>query len=190
MVGADFDGNPVTIENNGKAKMIIFLAHWCPNCQDEVPEVTDWLEQNSLPDSVEIISVATSINRARDNFPPSNWLEREDWPVPVVLDSAGSEVGVAYGVGAFPLWAMVDSQGNLIARLTGAGQEKVGEIVHRLSSVRLSHVNPRRRRQPARSAPRHRAISPDVGTFARRQSTPTSRHRAGSRPPSHRARHG
>lgn len=135
VVGADFDGNPVTIENNGKAKMIIFLAHWCPNCQDEVPEVTDWLEQNSLPDSVEIISVATSINRARDNFPPSNWLEREDWPVPVVLDSAGSEVGVAYGVGAFPLWAMVDSQGNLIARLTGAGQVDIGFWAEALSAL-------------------------------------------------------
>lgn len=122
VVGADFDGNPVSIEDNGKAKMIIFLAHWCPNCQAEVPEVTRWLEENSLPDNVEIISVATSINRARDNFPPSAWLEGEDWPVPVVLDSAGSEVGVAYGVSAFPLWAMVDSEGKLITRITGAGR--------------------------------------------------------------------
>lgn len=122
VVGTDFDGNAVRIENNGKSKMIVFLAHWCPNCQAEVPEVTRWLEENPLPDNVEILSVATSINRARDNFPPSAWLEDEDWPVPVVLDSAGSEVGVAYGVGAFPLWAMVDSEGNLITRITGSGQ--------------------------------------------------------------------
>ena len=135
VVGADFDGNPVSIENNGKAKMVIFLAHWCPNCQEEVPEVTAWLEQNTLPDNVEIVSVATSINRTRDNFPPSDWLKGEGWPVPVVLDSAASEVSVAYGVGAFPLWAMVDADGNLITRITGSGQIDLGFWAEALSSL-------------------------------------------------------
>lgn len=122
VVGADFDGIPVSIENNGKAKLIVFLAHWCPNCQAEVPEVVRWLQQNDVPENVEIISVATSISRARDNFPPSDWLEDEEWPVPVILDSVASSVGVAYGVSAFPLWAMVDVDGNLVTRITGAGQ--------------------------------------------------------------------
>ncbi|NNE97326.1 MAG: TlpA family protein disulfide reductase [Acidimicrobiales bacterium] len=120
--GADFDGTPVSITDNGKAKIIVFLAHWCPNCQQEVPEVTEWLEQNTVPDNVEILSVATSISSARDNFPPSDWLEDENWPVPVVLDSVASDIGVAYGVSAFPLWAMVDVDGNLVTRITGAGQ--------------------------------------------------------------------
>lgn len=120
--GEDFDGTPVSIENNGKAKMIIFLAHWCPNCQAEVPEVTRWLAANEVPGNVEVISVATSITRGRDNFPPSDWLERENWPVPVLLDSATSEVGVAYGVSLFPIWAMVGPDGNLIQRISGAGQ--------------------------------------------------------------------
>ncbi|MGI9648030.1 MAG: TlpA family protein disulfide reductase [Acidimicrobiia bacterium] len=122
VAGADFDDEPVSIENNGKAKMIIFLAHWCPNCRAEVPEVTQWLAANEVPENVEIISVATSITRGRENFPPSDWLQDEDWPVPVVLDSAISEVGVAYGVSLFPLWAMVDPDGNLIQRISGAGQ--------------------------------------------------------------------
>ena len=135
VVGADFDGNPVSIENNGKAKMIIFLAHWCPNCQEEVPEVTAWLAENPLPDNVEILSVATSINRTRDNFPPSDWLKGEGWPVPVVLDSAASEVSVAYGVGAFPLWAMVDADGNLITRITGSGQIDLGFWAEALASL-------------------------------------------------------
>ncbi|NNL68590.1 MAG: TlpA family protein disulfide reductase, partial [Acidimicrobiia bacterium] len=108
--------------DNGKAKIIVFLAHWCPNCQQEVPEVTEWLEQNTVPENVEILSVATSISSARDNFPPSDWLEDENWPVPVILDSVASSVGVAYGVSAFPLWAMVDVDGNLVTRITGAGQ--------------------------------------------------------------------
>ncbi len=122
VVGADFDGTPVRIENNGKAKMIIFLAHWCPNCQAEVPEVVHWLAANEVPADVEIISVATSISRTRENFPPSDWLERENWPVPVILDSSSSAVGNAYGVSAFPIWAMVDAEGNLVTRISGAGQ--------------------------------------------------------------------
>jgi thiol-disulfide isomerase/thioredoxin len=135
VVGADFESNPVSIDNNGKAKMIIFLAHWCPNCQAEVPEVTRWLAENEVPDNVEILSVATSITRGRDNFPPSDWLEDENWPVPVLLDSATSEVGVAYGVSLFPLWAMVGPDGNLIQRVSGAGQVDMSFWTSTLASL-------------------------------------------------------
>jgi thiol-disulfide isomerase/thioredoxin len=133
--GADFDGTPVTIENNGKAKLIVFLAHWCPNCQQEVPEVVDWLAENQVPADVEIIAVATSISRTRDNFPPSDWLERENWPVPVVLDSSSSEVGIAFGASAFPIWAMVDADGNLVTRISGAGQVDLNLWTTALSSL-------------------------------------------------------
>ncbi|MBT8192805.1 MAG: TlpA family protein disulfide reductase [Acidimicrobiia bacterium] len=122
VVGADFDGTPVSIENNGKAKMIVFLAHWCQFCQAEVPELTDWLENNELPDNVELIAVATSIDRLAVNFPPSEWLEREGFPAPVILDSAAAEAYLAYGAGGFPFWAMVGPDGTLLARATGAGQ--------------------------------------------------------------------
>jgi thiol-disulfide isomerase/thioredoxin len=133
--GADFDGTPVTIEKNGKAKMIIFLAHWCPNCQAEVPEVVDWLAENEAPADVEILTVATSISRTRDNFPPSEWLDRENWTLPVILDSTSSEVGVAFGASAFPMWAMVDADGNLVARITGAGQVDLTLWTTALSSL-------------------------------------------------------
>lgn len=133
--GADFDGTPVSIENNGKAKLIIFLAHWCPNCQAEVPEVVDWLAQNEVPGDVEILAVATSISRTRANFPPSDWLDREDWPVPVILDSSSSAVGIAFGVSAFPIWAMVDADGNLVTRISGAGQVDLSLWTTALSSL-------------------------------------------------------
>jgi thiol-disulfide isomerase/thioredoxin len=122
VVGADFDGNTVTIDNNGKAKLIVFLAHWCQYCQAEVPELVDWLETNQLPDNVELIAVASRIDRLAVNFPPSDWLEREDWPAPVILDSAASEIYLAYGAGGFPFWAIVGPDGTLLARASGAGQ--------------------------------------------------------------------
>ena len=135
VVGADFDGNPVSIENNGKAKMIVFLAHWCQFCQAEVPELTAWLAANEVPDNVELIAVATSIDRLKDNFPPSEWLERENWPAPVILDSAASEAYRAYGAGGFPFWALVGPDGTLLARASGAGQVNLTDWTTILSAL-------------------------------------------------------
>ncbi|MDQ3782544.1 MAG: redoxin domain-containing protein, partial [Actinomycetota bacterium] len=40
VVGEDFDGNTVSIDpTDGSPKAIMFLAHWCPHCQAEVPRV-------------------------------------------------------------------------------------------------------------------------------------------------------
>ena len=30
-----FDGADVAIANDGRAKLILFLAHWCPHCQEQ-----------------------------------------------------------------------------------------------------------------------------------------------------------
>ena len=65
VTGADFAENEVSIAHGDTAKVILFLAHWCPHCQREVPIVQDWLESAPLPDSVELISVSTSISSTR-----------------------------------------------------------------------------------------------------------------------------
>ena len=35
--GAGFDGTPVTIGGDGRATLVMFLAHRCPHCQRELP---------------------------------------------------------------------------------------------------------------------------------------------------------
>ena len=87
VVGADFDGTEVRISRDGRAKILIFLAHWCPHCQAEVPVVQDWYQAGNLPDDVDLIAVATSTNSARVNYPPSAWLEEEGFQPPVIVDS-------------------------------------------------------------------------------------------------------
>src|SRR5680860_677016 len=43
MTGTALDGESIKIEpGDGTPKAIVFLAHWCPHCQREVPVVTDW----------------------------------------------------------------------------------------------------------------------------------------------------
>lgn len=117
--GEDFDGEPVALDQDGEAKIIIFLAHWCPHCQREVPIVQDWLDGGPLPDGVAFYSVATSIQRTRENYPPSSWLEREGWEPPVIVDDGPSSVANAFGLTAFPFWVFVDADGTVAGRMSG-----------------------------------------------------------------------
>jgi thiol-disulfide isomerase/thioredoxin len=116
--GADFDGQPVAIEADGRAKVLLFLAHWCPHCQAEVPVVQGWASAGGIPDDVDVISIATGIDPSAPNYPPDAWLEREGWTLPVIVDPTNS-VSDAYGLTAFPFWVFVDPDGNVRGRASG-----------------------------------------------------------------------
>ena len=118
IVGQAFDGSRAAIELDGRPKLLVFVAHWCPHCQREVPVVQAWLNAGRLPARVELISVATANDPNRPNYPPDAWLAREGWTPPVLLDSDGS-IASRYGLTAFPYWVAVDSTGNVVQRLTG-----------------------------------------------------------------------
>ena len=116
--GESFTGGKTRIDASG-AKMILFLAHWCPHCQAEVPVVQSWLDSGGLPEGVEIVSVSTATDPAQPNYPPSEWLEREGWSVPVLVDDAGSSTGAAFGVNSYPFFVFVDADGKVHHRASG-----------------------------------------------------------------------
>jgi len=119
VVGAGFDAAEVLITNDGNAKIILLLAHWCPHCQNEVPWVTEWLDGGNLPDGVDFYSVATSIDRTKENWPPSDWLEREAWPAPVIVDDQANSIANAFGLSGWPFWVFVDADGTIAGRVSG-----------------------------------------------------------------------
>ena len=119
VTGADFNGTPVSIKADGRPKVVIFLAHWCPHCQAEVPLIQAWVGTGGVPDGVDIVSVATGIDPAAPNYPPDAWLAREGWTVPVIVDPTNS-VAAAYGLSAYPFWVFIGPDGNVRARSTGA----------------------------------------------------------------------
>lgn len=118
-VGQDFDGSEVRIENDGRAKAIVFLAHWCSHCQAEVPRVQAWLDETGGVEGVDIYSVATSMNSGRPNYPPSDWLESEGWTPPVLRDNQDNLVHSYYGAGGFPFWVFVEEDGTVALRTSG-----------------------------------------------------------------------
>jgi cytochrome c biogenesis protein CcmG/thiol:disulfide interchange protein DsbE len=117
--GTGLDGRPMTIGADGRPTMIVFLAHWCPHCRAEVPVVQDWVDDGGLPDGVDLVSVATANDPRRPNHPAADWLDREGWTAPALLDDADDAAAAAAGVSAFPFWVLVDADGNVGARTAG-----------------------------------------------------------------------
>lgn len=133
--GASFDGTPVTINHDGETyKMIVFLAHWCSHCQEEVPEVRDWLATYDLGEDIEIVSVSTGERSDRPNWPPEEWLTREQWPVPVIEDSLESDISMAYGLQAFPYWVFLDKDGSVLLRANGLSSEALTQIADQIKA--------------------------------------------------------
>jgi len=117
--GAGFDGSPVAVRLDGKPKIMLFVAHWCPHCQVEIPRLAGWLSGHALPGDVELVTVSTGVEANRPNYPPSTWLEREGWTYPTLADSAAGDAAKAYGLSAFPYFVVVDKDGRVVARDTG-----------------------------------------------------------------------
>ena len=88
--GKGFTGTEITTNGAGTPTMLVFLAHWCQYCQREVPLLVQWEKDGSTPTGVDVIAVATGTDPANPNFPPSEWLAREEFPAlwPVIADSA------------------------------------------------------------------------------------------------------
>ena len=118
LTGASFDGAPITVQP-GKPTMVVFLAHWCPHCQREVPVLTQWAADGGVPKGMDVIGVATGTTPDRPNYPPSAWLERENFPFPVMADSSDYDAANAYGLSAFPYFVVFDSSGKLVTRASG-----------------------------------------------------------------------
>ena len=122
------------LEKNGNSKALLFLAHWCPHCQREVPVVQRFIDSNGVPPGIDVIAVATSIDRGRDNYPPQEWLQREGWSETQIYD-LDREIGEAYGLNAFPYWVFLDKDLNVLARRTGnLPADMVGALLIKLAN--------------------------------------------------------
>lgn len=116
--GYSFTGEPISVSPDGGAKIVIFVAHWCPHCQAEVPRIVDWLAAGRLP-GVQLVAVSTAVDATRPNYPPSAWLSREDWTIPTIADDTHNSAGNAFGVTGYPYFVTVKADGTVAARASG-----------------------------------------------------------------------
>lgn len=119
LAGQQFNDEPITIAPSGKPMVVMVMAHWCPHCQNEVPRIQEWLNANGMPEDVEMMAVASGTNEARPNFPPGEWLRREKWSVPTLVDSEESTAANALGLSGFPYFVAVGPDGKVVERTSG-----------------------------------------------------------------------
>lgn len=126
--GESFDVTPITIGGpTDNPTLVVFLAHWCPHCNDEIPELLALDEAGDLPEGLDVIGVSTAVDAAADNYPPSDWVVEKGWSWPTMADDEELTAIKAYGGTSFPFAVVLDTDGNVLARR--AGQASAAETM-------------------------------------------------------------
>lgn len=112
------DGDPVTIGRPGQPTLVVFLAHWCPHCQAELPRLVTLMEEGSL-DGVRMVAVLTGTDANAPNYPPVAWLEREGWAGEVLLDDDQASAALAFGRSGYPFLVALGADGTVVDRRSG-----------------------------------------------------------------------
>lgn len=131
--GTDRDGATVEAPTPGRPTVLLFLAHWCPHCRREVPALQQWIDDGELPTDVDLAAVATGIDPELPNYPPSAWLDSEDWAPRTIADANGA-AAEAYGLTSFPYWVAVDADGTVVERRSG--ELSLDEVVDMTAAAR------------------------------------------------------
>ncbi|MFM8870459.1 MAG: TlpA family protein disulfide reductase [Actinomycetota bacterium] len=123
-----FNGQRMTIDPgvDKKPMMLVFLAHWCPHCNAEIPVLNEWNKQGLVPDDLNVIGITTGTRSDQPNYPPSKWVEAMEWPWAALPDSDKNEAAYAYGVTGFPTFVLIGSDG--MVKYRGSGEKSVEEI--------------------------------------------------------------
>ena len=117
--GFAFDGTPLTVAPTGGPTLVVFLAHWCPHCNAEIPRLIEWKASGKMPADLKIVGVSTAARTDEPNYPPSKWVVDKAWPWAVMADSEAQDAAVAYGVSGYPGLILLDGEGKVLARRSG-----------------------------------------------------------------------
>lgn len=132
LVGANFDGTPVSVTpGDGKPYMLVFLAHWCPHCNAELPRLVEWYEDGSVPEGLEVVGIATGTDAKLQNYPPSEWMMIDgNWPFTAMADSPQGVARTVYGLNGYPFVVLIDEEGKVALRTSGEkGKDQIDQMV-------------------------------------------------------------
>lgn len=116
----------------GEPTLVVFLAHWCPHCQAELPRLVDLAAGGGF-EGIRAVAVLTGTNPNAPNFPPVSWLTREGWPGDVLLDSTDFAAAAAFGLGGYPYLVVLDTDGAVVGR--GSGEMPMDEVAGMIAAA-------------------------------------------------------
>ena len=126
--GQSFSGAEMTVRPgaSGKPTMLVFLAHWCPHCNREIPRLVEWKNKGLVPADLRVVGITTSSRSDQANWPPSQWIQDMKWPWEVMADSETTDAANAYGVDGFPMIVVIGADGKVALRFSG--EREVSEL--------------------------------------------------------------
>lgn len=125
ITGLNFNGVPQSLDAKANgAYMVVFLAHWCPHCNAEVPRLIEWKNSGAVPADLDVIGVATAVSKTSANYPPAQWFSNKGWPWPVLVDEAqgdgaAGKAAAAMGATGWPYFVIVGADGKVKVRVSG-----------------------------------------------------------------------
>jgi len=121
VTGYNFAGDPVSLDVAASARptMVVFLAHWCPHCNREIPRILEWAVTKGVPEGLRIVGVATASRNDYPNWPPSAWLNDMGWKWEKMADTQDGQAFSAYGGTSFPTMVLVGPDGTVKNRFSG-----------------------------------------------------------------------
>ena len=132
LTGSGFDGTPISVTpGDGTPYMLVFLAHWCPHCNAEVPRLLDWKNAGLVPAELNIVGVATAVAAEADNFPPAAWFSTKGWSWPVIVDEytlagVAGTAATAFGASGWPYFVIIGEDG--LVKVRKSGELEVAEL--------------------------------------------------------------
>lgn len=130
IVAETVDGEPVRVEAAVDGPTwLVFLAHWCPHCNAEIPVINELRDTGRIPDGVNVVAISTAYTPDRPNWPPAEWLADMGWTYPAIHDGIDPEAvqspyiaETAFGVGGYPFSVLLDGDGRVVTRFSGEHQ--------------------------------------------------------------------
>jgi cytochrome c biogenesis protein CcmG, thiol:disulfide interchange protein DsbE len=120
ITGTTYAGEPIeVVPGESGPTMVVFLAHWCPVCNAEIPVLNEWRDSGAVPADLEVIGVSTAVTDQRPNFPPAQWLADRGWTFPTMADDEAASALAAYGGTGFPFFVVLGADGTVKARNVG-----------------------------------------------------------------------
>lgn len=118
---SDIHGNSGTkFRQPEKPTLIKFWASWCPLCLAELEPTAQWTQDGDLS-SINIISIASPDYLGEKNQADfTRWYAALDYAnLPVLLDNGGT-LAESLGIGVYPSWVLIDTQGKVQRTIRGS----------------------------------------------------------------------
>ena len=121
---------------DGKARVYMVWAHWCPYCQQDLDVLNTWYAANkaSYPNT-ELVTVTTFMDETRGN-PLEPYLQQMQFPFPVLMDESQRLTFELGNSGSVPYWLFVGPDGAVLGNHSGAlGEESIAQIFDQVETI-------------------------------------------------------